>query len=91
VSRRQRKQSRSWLGVSGIADYCEVGQGTVRRWVKQGELPAIRLAGGHYRIKALDFREFLRRHGMPIREDFFGSISEKESSRNKAEGKDARL
>ena len=82
MSRKQRRQAKTWLTVSEIAQYCEVGQGTVRRWVKQEELPAIRLAGGHYRIKATDFEEFLRRHGMRVREDFFGGMSEEETPRD---------
>ena len=69
---------RQWLTVSEIAQYCEVSQGTVRRWIKQNILPAIRVAGGHYRIKTMDFREFLRRQSMSVREDFFRSQAQKE-------------
>ncbi|MBI4302924.1 MAG: helix-turn-helix domain-containing protein [Chloroflexi bacterium] len=46
---------------------------TVRRWVKDGRLSAIKLPGGHYRVTARDFRDFLERHDMPIKEELFKS------------------
>jgi excisionase family DNA binding protein len=82
VSEQQRKQARTWLTVSEMAQYCEVSQATVRRWIKRGELAGSRLAGGHYRVRIADFVEFLGRHNFPIKQELVESESEKE-------GKDA--
>ncbi len=73
----QREQPRSWLTVGKIGDYCQVNRATVRRWIKSGKLPAIRLPGGHYRVSTADFRNFLKRYEIPIREDFFKSESKR--------------
>lgn len=54
--------------VKDIADHCMVSQTTVRRWIKEGKLPAIRLPSGHYRINLRDFRRFLEQHDIPIKE-----------------------
>ncbi len=60
--------SRTSVTVKGIANYCLVSECTVRRWIKDGKISALRLPSGQYRITALDFRAFLTRYGMPIRE-----------------------
>lgn len=78
MSQEQRKQARSWLTVAEVARYCEVGQATARRWIKRGELPAIRLGGGHYRVSTANFVEFLRRHNFPVRGELVESKPEKE-------------
>lgn len=70
-------QSRNRVTVKGVADYCLVSRVTIRRWIKRGELSAIRLPSGHYRISIEDFRDFLKRYNMPIREGLFESESEK--------------
>lgn len=42
---------------------CELGlyttDDTVRRWVKQGAIPAIKLPSGHYRVRLSDVRAIL--------------------------------
>lgn len=63
--------------MKDVADYCLVSRVTIRRWIKTGELSAIRLPSGHYRISIEDFRDFLKRYNMPIKEDLFESKSEK--------------
>ena len=60
-----------------IANYCMVSRVTVRRWIRSGELPAIRLPSGHYRINTGDFREFLKRWSIPIK----GTLLESKSKR----------
>ncbi len=60
--------SRTSVTVKGIANYCLVSECTVRRWIKDGKISALRLPSGQYRITALDFRAFLIRYGMPVRE-----------------------
>jgi excisionase family DNA binding protein len=58
-----------------VGKYCFVTSATVRRWIKAGDLQAIRLPSGHYRVAIADFREFLTRHGMPVEGDLFESKS----------------
>lgn len=67
---------KKWLTVGGIAGYCLVSKVTVRRWVKKDKLSAIRLPSGHYRVSIADFRDFLRRNNIPIKEELFESKSE---------------
>jgi len=61
-----------------IAMYCQVSKSTALKWIKDGKLQAFRLPSGHYRIDKEDFRDFLERYGMPIKEELFGSESKKE-------------
>jgi len=68
---------KNWLSVKGVADYCLVSRISVRRWIKGGKLSAIRLPSGHYRISIADFRYFLERYDMPVKEELFESESEK--------------
>ncbi len=63
--------------VNDIAEYCLVSRVTVRRWIKDSKLFAIRLPSGHHRINIGDFRDFLKRYNMPIREELCESESEK--------------
>jgi excisionase family DNA binding protein len=56
------------IKVKDIAEECMVSKTTVRRWIKGGKLPAIRLPSGHYRISLRDFRRFLEQHDIPIKE-----------------------
>jgi predicted site-specific integrase-resolvase len=51
---------------------------TVGRWIKRGELSAVQLPSGHHRVRMADFRDFLNRYDMPIKEELFESESEKE-------------
>ena len=46
------------LTIRDVADICDVSTKTVRRWIKAGELPAIRL-GRQWRIVPRDFERFL--------------------------------
>jgi len=71
------RQSKNRLTVKGVADYCLVSRISVRRWIKGGKLSAIRLPSGHYRISIADFRDFLERYNMPVKEELFESESEK--------------
>jgi excisionase family DNA binding protein len=60
--------SRTSVTVNGVANYCLVSESTVRRWIKDGKLSALRLPSGQYRITAADFRDFLNRYDIPIKE-----------------------
>lgn len=72
---KQTGQTNQKLTVSDIGDYCLVSKMTVRRWIRDGRLSATKLPGGHYRINSADFRDFLERYGMPIRDDLLESKS----------------
>ncbi len=62
----QLREHKNWFTVGRIAQYCLVTSVTVRRWIEKGELSAIRLPSGHYRVSIADFRDFLERYNMPI-------------------------
>lgn len=74
---KRMRQSRNRVTVKDVADYCLVSRVTIRRWIKRGELSAIRLPSGHYRISIEDFRDFLKRYNIPISEELCESKSEK--------------
>ena len=74
-----RKQQR--VAVKDVADYCLVSRVTIRRWIRCSKLYAIRLPSGHYRISIEDFRDFLKRYNMPIREELLESKSEKKGGK----------
>jgi excisionase family DNA binding protein len=40
--------------VNGAATYYGVTPWTIRRWIRTGDLPAMRLPGGHLRIRLSD-------------------------------------
>jgi excisionase family DNA binding protein len=66
--KRLKIKSRTSVTVKGIANYCLVSESTVRRWIKDDKLSALRLPSGQYRITAADFMVFLKRFGMPTKE-----------------------
>ena len=68
--RRKRKLSgEAPITVESIANYCMVSRSTVGRWIKEGKLSAIKLPSGHFRVSIADFRDFLKRHDMPIKQE----------------------
>jgi len=85
-----KMRTKNWLSVGKIGEYCLVSTATVRRWIKNGELSAIRLPSGHYRVSIADFRDFLKQHDMPVREELneMSGLEEKllEVIRNSPEG-----
>jgi excisionase family DNA binding protein len=56
------------LTTGDVASYCHVSLPTVFRWIRNGYLAAYTLPNGHHRILPEEFRAFLERHGMPIRD-----------------------
>ena len=70
---RQLLQIKKLITVKDAADYCLVSSVTVRRWVNDGKLNAMKLPSGHCRISVKDFRDFLSRYDMPIKEELFES------------------
>ena len=61
-------ETRTSVTVQGIANYCLVSECTVRRWIKDGKMSALRLPSGQYRVTAADFKDFLTRYGISIKE-----------------------
>jgi|GEM_PF-6041625 excisionase family DNA binding protein len=61
-------ESRTSVSVKGIANYCLVSEGTVRRWINDGRISAFRLPSGQYRITAEDFKYFLNKYDMLTKE-----------------------
>jgi excisionase family DNA binding protein len=59
---------RTSVTVKGISNYCLVSECTVRRWIKDGKIDALRLPSGQYRVTAESFKEFLTRYGMLVKE-----------------------
>jgi len=62
------ERPKNWLSAGKISEHCQVSTATVRRWIKCGDSPAIRLPRGHYRVSVSDFISFLKRHNLPIEE-----------------------
>lgn len=54
------------LKTQEVARICQVAQGTVIRWIKQGKLPASSTAGGHNRVNLEDLVGLLKNLRMPI-------------------------
>jgi excisionase family DNA binding protein len=73
---KTQPQDRRFFTTTEIARYCEVSNDGVLKWIKAGKLRAFATPGGHYRIGASDFREFLTAYAFPIQETFFGGIEE---------------
>jgi excisionase family DNA binding protein len=53
--------SRRFLTVREVADLAQVGEATVRHWIKAGDLRAIDV-GREWRVIPRDFEEFIGRH-----------------------------
>jgi excisionase family DNA binding protein len=70
-SSKHRNFRSSHVEVKDVANYCMVSTTTVRRWLKNGDLHAIKLPSNQYRISVGDFKDFLRRYKIPIKEEFF--------------------
>lgn len=47
------------LSTGQAAVLCTVKPDTVLKWIKKGRLPAVRTAGGHYRISEWDLKPFM--------------------------------
>lgn len=60
-----------WLTVEQVAGTLQVSQETVRRWIRNGELPVLDISGGRggYRIKRSDLDAFIAARYGPIVRD----------------------
>ena len=60
-----------WLTVAEVAERFRVTTETVRRWIRNGELPVLDLGGpkAGYRIKESDLARFIaERYGSPVKD-----------------------
>lgn len=53
--------TRKFMTVREVADLAQVGEATVRHWIRQGDLRAIDV-GREFRIIPRDFERFLDQH-----------------------------
>jgi excisionase family DNA binding protein len=53
------QKDKDMLTVEEIAQDLRVSEATIRRWIRDGKLPALDLIG-QYRIRRADYEEFLR-------------------------------
>lgn len=51
------------------ARMCGVQLNTIKNWIRNGEIPAVRTPGGHWRIPRAGFLAFMHRMGMPVEEN----------------------
>lgn len=60
-----------WLTVRGVADYLKVHEETVRRWIRNGELPVLDLGGQKtgYRIRRGALDQFIAQRYGPVGKD----------------------
>jgi len=75
--KKKHLQGNIKLTSSNIAAYCQVSKSTVLHWIKDEELKAYQLPGGHFRITKEDFRDFLNKYNIPIKGWPFEDTSEK--------------
>ena len=53
-------ENETYLAPLSVAERLDVSTDTVRRWIKGGELPTVRIEG-FVRVPSSDYRAFLRR------------------------------
>jgi len=63
---RYRLNGQAFVAVESIADYCMVSRSTVGRWIRDGELRAMKLPSGRCRISWVNLRDFLKKYNMPV-------------------------
>lgn len=66
----EKKDERPYT-TGEIAALSHVTINAVKKWINAGKLNAFRTPGGHYRISRSDFREFIEKYRMQIKEEVF--------------------
>ncbi len=54
-----------------IAAFCSVTINAVKKWISTGKLDAYRTPGGHYRVRRDEFRSFVGRYRLDIKDELF--------------------
>jgi excisionase family DNA binding protein len=73
IKKKQTIVGQTFITVDSIAGYCMVSRSTVGRWIRDGRLSAMKLPSGHFRVSVKSFRDFLKRHNMPITQELIES------------------
>jgi excisionase family DNA binding protein len=63
---RKNLANQDYVTMESIAGYCMVSTGTVRRWIKSGELRASQLPSGQYRVSLADLKNFLKQNNIEL-------------------------
>jgi excisionase family DNA binding protein len=63
------QQRAVWLTVAQVAERLQVSQETVRRWIRDGQLPVLELGGlkAGYRIREDDLAVFIEERYGPLK------------------------
>ncbi|MFC1601324.1 helix-turn-helix domain-containing protein [Candidatus Sumerlaeota bacterium] len=61
-----KNSSRLALTTSRAAQYCFVSKGTIQNWIKSGRLAAQRTAGGQFRVRVDQLRDFMLENNMTV-------------------------
>ncbi len=56
---------RASLTTGQAASHCQVSTPTLKTWIREGRLRALKTPGGHARIDVGEFQRFLKQHRMP--------------------------
>jgi excisionase family DNA binding protein len=70
MEQEEQEHPREWLTVQQVADVLQVHEETVRRWIREGELPVLdlgRKAG--YRIRPADLEAYIAARYGPVGKD----------------------
>ncbi len=54
-----------------VAGFCDVTINAVKKWIAAGKLPAFRTPGGHYRIERDDFKAFVEKYRLHVKDRIF--------------------
>jgi len=54
-----------------VASFCDVTINAVKKWIAAGKLSAFRTPGGHYRIEREDFKSFVEKYKLHIKDKLF--------------------
>ena len=57
---------RRYLTTGDVAKACEVSSASVKKWIGQAKLRAIRTPGRHFRISVEEFQRFRAAYGFPL-------------------------
>ena len=68
-----------YLTTGEAARLCGVQLNTIKNWIRNGEIPAVRTPGGHWRIPRAGFLAFMSRMGIALPEEANRKESDKPS------------
>jgi excisionase family DNA binding protein len=63
---RRKLTTYDFVRIKNISEFCMVSTCTVRRWIKDNDLHALKLPGGHFRVTVKDLTAFLKKHKIPF-------------------------